>query len=178
MGATLSRARDAIVRRTLCGVRTDPTDNGGLFIGRRPGTAPTRYAEPPQQGSPARRRADALVAHALLALEVVLSLLFWGPIPAGALWLASRLQYWGAGVGLAILGGFAALLVVLMAGLVALKRIDQAWILARRASGVDQRQGALGRVFGITAAVGAIAFACWLLLINGPGSSSFSPQGR
>ena len=24
-------------------MRTDPTDNGGLFIGRRPGTAPIRY---------------------------------------------------------------------------------------------------------------------------------------
>ena len=32
------------------GVRTDPTDTGGLFVGRRPGTAPTRYAAPPERG--------------------------------------------------------------------------------------------------------------------------------
>ncbi|WP_187369054.1 hypothetical protein [Baekduia soli] len=158
-------------------MRTDPTDNGGLFVGRRPGTAPTRYRELPEPGSPARRRADAVVAHALLGLEIVLSLLFWGPIPAGALWLASRVQYWGGGVFAAILVGFAAMLVVLMGGLMVLKRIDQAWILVRRAAGVDQRQGALGRVFAVTAAICATAFAVWFLLVNGPGSSSFSGQG-
>jgi hypothetical protein len=158
-------------------VRTDPTDNGGLFIGRRPGTAPTRYRALPQRGSAARRRIDALIAHGLLAVEIVVCLLFWGPIPAGALWLASRLQYWGTGVGLAILGGFAAMLAVLMAGLMLLKRVDHAWILVRRAAGVDQRQGAMGRVFAVTAAIGALAFAIWFLLVNGPGSSSFSGQG-
>jgi hypothetical protein len=35
----------------------------------------------------------------------------------------------------------------------------------------------MGRVFAITAAVGALAFAVWFLLINGPGSSNFSSQG-
>ena len=58
-----------------------------------------------------------------------------------------------------------------------LKRIDRAWILVRRAAGVDQRQGALGRVFAITACVCAAVFAFWFIVINGPGSSSFSGQG-
>jgi hypothetical protein len=158
-------------------VRTDPTDNGGLFVGRRPGTAPTKYRALPERGSPARRRVDRLIAHGLLAVEVLVSLLYWGPIPAGALWLASRVQYWGANVGVAILTGFVALLAVLLLGLMLLKRVDQAWILVRRAAGIDQRQGALGRVFAITAAVGAAIFAFWFLIINGPGSSSFSGQG-
>jgi hypothetical protein len=159
------------------GVRTDPTDNGGLFVGRRPGTAPTRYRALPERGTAARRRADALVAHLLLALEALVSLLFWGPIPAGALWLAARVQYWTGSVGFAILVAFAALIAVLMGGLMVLKRIDRAWILVRRAAGIDQRQGALGRVFAITAIVCAAIFAFWFLIINGPGSSSFSGQG-
>jgi hypothetical protein len=158
-------------------VRTDPTDNGGLFIGRRPGTAPTKYRTPPERGSAARRTADRLIAHGLLALEVVISLLFWGPIPAGALWLASRIQYWGGNVGVAILAGFVAMLAVLIAGLMLLKRVDRAWILVRRAAGIDQRQGAMGRVFAITVAVCAAIFAFWFIVINGPGSSSFSGQG-
>lgn len=158
-------------------MRTDPTDNGGLFVGRRPGTAPTKYRALPQRGTPARQRADRLVAHALLAIEVLLCLMFWGPVPIGALWLASRMQYWGAGVGVAILVGFAAMLAVLMVGLMALKRIDHAWILVRRAAGVDQRQGALGRVFAVTAAICATAFAFWFIVIHGPGSSTFSGQG-
>jgi hypothetical protein len=159
------------------GVRTDPTDNGGLFVGRRPGTAPTRYRALPERGTAARQRADRLAAHLLLGLEILLSLLFWGPIPAGSLWLASRVQYWTGSVGFAILVAFAAMIAVLMGGLMVLKRIDRAWILVRRAAGIDQRQGAMGRVFAVTACICAAAFAFWFIVINGPGSSSFSGQG-
>lgn len=158
-------------------MRTDPTDNGGLFVGRRPGTAPTKYRALPQRGTTARQRADRLIAHGLLALEILITLLFWGPIPVGALWLAARLQYWGAGVFPAICVGFAAMLAVLMLGLMLLKRIDHAWVLVRRAAGIDQRQGVLGRVFAITAAICATVFAFWFLVINGPGSSSMPGQG-
>jgi hypothetical protein len=150
-------------------VRTDPTDTGGLFVGRRPGTAPTRYATPPERGGRARRAADALVAHALLGLMIVLNLLFWGPIPAGALWVASQVQYRTDGVSWGLLLGFCALLAALFAGLALLKRLDRMWILVRRAAGVDQRYGALGRVFAATAIVGAIGFTAWLLLVGGLG---------
>ena len=71
-------------------MKTDPTDTGGLFVGRRPGTAPVRYRHLPERGSRARARFDAGVAALLVAMMVFVSLLFWGPIPAGALWLASR----------------------------------------------------------------------------------------
>jgi hypothetical protein len=53
-----------------------------------------------------------------------------------------------------------------------LKRVDRAWILVRRAAGVDQRGGARGRVFATTAIVGAIGFTAWLLLIGGLGAAS------
>jgi hypothetical protein len=111
-------------------VKTDPTDTGGLFVRRRPGTAPVRYRELPDQGTARRQRADGLLAH-----------------------------------------GFVALLAMLFGGLVALKRIDQAWILVRRAAGVDQRSGVLPLVFGVTAVVGATLFAAWLLLVGGLGPS-------
>ena len=55
-----------------------------------------------------------------------------------------------------------------------LRRFDQAWILVRRAAGHDQRSGVLGRIFAATAAVCAILFIVWFLVIHGPGSSSFS----
>ena len=74
-------------------MRTDPTDTGGLFVGRRPGTAPTRYRTPPEPVSARRQRLDGLVALAVLALMIVLNLLFWGPIPALALRVASQVQY-------------------------------------------------------------------------------------
>jgi hypothetical protein len=152
-------------------VRTDPTDTGGLFVGRRPGTAPVRYRALPQRGTAARQRVDGLVAHGLLALMVLLNLLFWGPIPALALWVASQVQYLTDSVGFGILVGFALLLALLFGGLAVMKRIDSAWILVRRAAGHDQRSGVLGRVFAITAVVGAAIFVVWFLLIHGPGSS-------
>jgi hypothetical protein len=70
----------------------DPTDTGGLFIGRRPGTAPARYraVEP---SSERRRRVDALLAHGLLAIELVLCLSLLGPQPLGWLWVGSQVQY-------------------------------------------------------------------------------------
>ncbi len=40
-------------------MRTDPADNGGLFVGRRPGTAPVHFRALPERGSeraPAHRR--------------------------------------------------------------------------------------------------------------------------
>jgi hypothetical protein len=150
-------------------VRTDPTDTGGLFISRRQGTAPTRYGAPPERGGRARQRLDALLAHALPAVMIVLSLLFWGQIRARALWVASQVQYRTASVSWGILLGFGALLAALFAGLVVLKRLDRAWSLVRRAARLDQRRGVLGRVFATTAMVGAILFTAWLLLIGGLG---------
>jgi hypothetical protein len=152
-------------------VKTDPTDTGGLFVRRRPGTAPVRYRELPDQGTARRQRADGLLAHALLGLMIAASLLFWGPIPVFGLWIGSQVQFVTDNIGLGLLAGFVALLAMLFGGLVALKRIDQAWILVRRAAGVDQRSGVLPLVFGVTAVVGATLFAAWLLLVGGLGPS-------
>ena len=158
-------------------MRTDPTDNGGLFVGRRPGTAPTKYRSLPERGTAARQRVDRWMAHGLAALEVFITLLYWGPIPAGSLWVAAQVQHLTDNVGLAILVAFAVMLTVLFGGLMVLKRIDRAWILVRRAAGIDQRSGILGRVFATTAIVCATIFAFWFIVINGPGSSVMSGQG-
>jgi hypothetical protein len=130
-------------------LRTDPTDTGGLFVGRRPGTAPTHYRAQPEGGSPGRRRLDALVAHAVLALMVVVNLLFWGPLPALSLWIASQVQY-QTGSSAILLGLWPCWCCSSAAGAA---QAHRAWILARRAVGHDQRQGALGRVFATTAVI-------------------------
>jgi hypothetical protein len=157
-------------------VRTDPTDNGGLFIGRRPGTAPVRYRALPKLRGGARRQADAMLASALLGLMVLVNLLFWGPLPALSLWAASQVQYQTDSVGLGIAAGFALLLVLLFGGLVVLKRLDATWILVRRAAGVDQRSGVIGRVFATTAVIGVVLFSGWLLLFGGLGPT-LAPRG-
>ena len=73
--------------------RNDPTDTGGLFIGRRPGTGPVHYRGTPERGGAGRRRADGVLAAVLLALETLLCLSVWGPQPLAWLWVGSQADY-------------------------------------------------------------------------------------
>ena len=148
-------------------MRTDPTDNGGLFVGRRPGTKPVRYRSEPVPTQERRRRTDALLAHALLALMIFVNLLFWGPIPAGWLWIVSNVTFFSERTFLALCTAFVGILLTLMVALVALKQLDHLWMLARRAAGIDQREGVIGRVFAYTALVGASLFSAWLIFGGG-----------
>jgi len=66
-----------------------------------------------------------------------------------------------------VLSAFLFVFGALIFSLMLMKRVDRAWILVRRSAGHDQREGALGRVFGFTCAVGAAAFSVWLLLFSG-----------
>jgi hypothetical protein len=151
-------------------VRTDPTDNGGLFVGRRPGTAPVRFRTLPKRGSELRQRLDGSFANVLLAGQILLCLLCWGPIPLACLWLGSEAQYLTGSVSLGILAAFVGLFALLFGTLVLLRRLDTMWILVRRAAGHDQRTGALGRVFAVSAVVMAACFLAWFLVIHGPGN--------
>lgn len=150
-------------------MRTDPSDNGGLFVGRRPGTAPVRFRALPKRGSDLRQRFDGSLANILLMAIILLSLLCWGPIPLACLWIGSQVNYLTASVSIGILVSFIGLFVLLFGALAILRRLDQAWILVRRAAGHDQRTGILGRVFAITAAVCGGAFMFWFVIIHGPG---------
>jgi hypothetical protein len=131
----------------------------------------------PERGSERRQRADGSLAGLMLAAMTFLSLLCWGPIPLACLWLGSEANYLTGSVGAGILVAFAGLFALLFGTLSLLRRLDQAWILVRRAAGHDQRTGVLGRIFAATAAVCAIIFIFWFLVIHGPGSSSFSSHG-
>jgi hypothetical protein len=155
-------------------MKTDPTETGGLFVGRRPGTAPVHYRDKPERGGELRQRVDGSLAGGLLAGMIFVSVLCWGPIPVACLWLGSEANYLTGSVSLGILVAFAGLFALLFGALALLRRMDNAWILVRRAAGHDQRSGCMGRIFGATAAVCGAAFAFWFLVIHGPGSSTFS----
>jgi hypothetical protein len=158
-------------------MRSDPSDNGGLFVGRRPGTAPVRFRSLPEKGSELRQRVDGSLAGMLLAAIALLSMLCWGPIPVACLWLGSQADYLSGSVGLGILVAFGGLFGMLFGALSLLRRLDSSWILVRRAAGHDQRTGALGRVFAIMAVVCGVIFILWFVVIHGPGSSIVSGNG-
>jgi hypothetical protein len=148
----------------------DPTDTGGLFIGRRPGTAPVRYraVEP---SSERRRRVDALLAHGLLAIELALCLTLFGPQPLAWLWIGSQVDYLTgyvtAGIGTILIGCLASLMLTMALA----KRVDHAWKLVRRAAGHRQDRGALERIFATSVGIALVLFAVWFFVIQGPGPS-------
>jgi hypothetical protein len=149
--------------------RNDPTDTGGLFIGRRPGTGPVHYRGDPQRGGGARQRTDRALAAGVLLVETVLCLTLWGPQPLAWLWVGSQVDYRTGMVTLGIATAFAGMIVSLMLTLALAARLDHVWRLLRRAAGYDQRTGMLGRIFTVSAIVAALAFGVWFLLIEGPG---------
>jgi hypothetical protein len=146
----------------------DPTDTGGLFIGRRPGTAPVRYPDV-EPASQRRRRLDDLLAHGLLAVELLLCLTLFGPQPLAWFWIGSQVDYQTgyvtAGIGTIMLGCLASLLLTMALA----KRVDHAWKLVRRAAGHRRERGALERIFASSVGVALVLFAIWFFLIQGPG---------
>ena len=148
-------------------MRTDPTDTGGLFVSRRPGTRPVRYRDVPERAHGGRRVVDELVAGLLLVFMALVAVTFWGPVPMAWLWIGAQVKYHTDSISLFIVVAFLGMLLTLLAGLALMRRIDQFWILVRRAAGHDQRSGAIGPVFAVAAVIGVTLFTIWLVFIAG-----------
>jgi hypothetical protein len=159
----------------------DPTETGGLFIGRRPGTAPLRYRGTPVRAGHVRRRTDAVLAGGILSLETLFLSTLWGPQPAAWLWLGSHVFHETGSVSLGILVAFLGMLLTIMLTIRLAMGLDHTWKLVRRASGHDQVKGALERIFVVSMAVAGTAFLVWFLVIHGPGlldSRSFRGESQ
>jgi hypothetical protein len=155
--------------------KNDPSTTGGLFIGRRPGTAPLRYRERPVTAGAARQRIDRLVAGAILFLETLLLATIWGPQPAGWLWIGSQVDHQTGNVVAGILTAFIGMILTMLGTIAIAMRLDRTWKLVRRAGGHEQKQGALERIFVLSVVVGGAAFLVWFFVIEGPGAE-FSPS--
>jgi hypothetical protein len=156
--------------------RNDPTDTGGLFIGRRPGTAPLKYRGQPQRSGGGRQRLDDLLANAVLVLEIVLVATAWGPQPVAWLWVGSQVDYLTGSVMFGIVVAFMGLLASLMGTLYVTTQLDGLWRILRRAAGHDQKDGVLPRIWMWTAIIVGAAFVFWFLIIEGPGPA-LAPTG-
>ncbi len=154
--------------------RNDPTETGGLFIGRRPGTAPLRFRTAPGEGmTPARRRFDEGLAATILTVEMALAVSLWLPQPLGWLWVGSHVYYQTDSVSFGILTAFAGMMATLLLSLSVLKRLDYVWRLVRRSAGHEQGEGVLERSFVVSAVVSVVALIVWIVFIAGPTSNLF-----
>jgi hypothetical protein len=125
----------------------------------------------PERGGEGRRRADGVLAFAILCVEALLCLSVWGPQPLAWLWIGSQADYWlGSHMG-GIVVAFAGILASLFLTLSVCSRLDRVWRIVRRAAGHDQRDGALARIFATSAVIALVAFGFWFLIIQGPAPS-------
>src|SRR5919112_6051999 len=141
----------------------DPTDTGGLFIGRRPGTRPVRLPVGTKPSEGRRRVADRTFAWFLLLLETLLCISVWGPQPLFWLWFGSQVNYWTNSVSVGILSAFVGMLFTLFITLSLARRVDHTWKLVRRAAGHKQERGALERIFVVALIIVATAFWFWFI---------------
>ena len=149
--------------------RNDPTDTGGLFIGRRPGTAPLRYRGTPPTAGARRRMVDSVLAASILVVETLLCVSLWGPQPLAWLWVGSQVDYETGSVEAGIVVAFLGMIATLFITLVLAKQLDHVWKLVRRAAGHEQKEGALERIFVISIAIAGTVFLTWFFVIEGPG---------
>jgi hypothetical protein len=150
-------------------MRTDPTDNGGMFLGRRPADRRVHFRAAPETRGETRRRADEWLARCLLAGIVLVSVTCWVPITIACLWTGSEVDSFSGSLFFGIIAVVLALSALLFAALFALSCLDDAWVLVRRAAGFDQRAGGLGRVVAASAAIYAVALLFWFVVLTGPG---------
>ena len=153
-------------------MRTDPTDTGGLFVGRRPGTAPVRYrgaaharhGRAPGAGPRGRGRARWPM--------MLVCVTFWGPLPAGWLWVGSQVDYWtdSVSVGHPLDVRRAALQLPARPHGPAPPRPGLDPGAPRRGLRPAHRARS-GRSSRSATVIGVTVFTFWFLIIHGPGSS-------
>jgi hypothetical protein len=152
--------------------RTDPINNAGLFVGRRPRVATAR-AEAGADTSFLSRFVDECLALVALTVEVALVITIWTAQPLGWVWVASQVSYLTGSAALALVAGLGGMILGLVITLAVLQRVDHGWRLARRAAGHEQKEGVLEPLFTAAFILFVPGFLVWFLVLEGPGSMVF-----
>jgi hypothetical protein len=114
---------------------------------------------------------------AVLAVEVMGSLLMWAPIPVAWVWVGARVY---DATGSFAAGGavwFLGFLASLWLAAAVLSRIDKVWISLRRRAGHDQAEGALTQVVVVSATLAIVLFLLWFYVIGQAFVIPFMPSG-
>ena len=110
-----------------------------------------------------------LIQALLLGVQGILCLSLWGPQPIGWMWVGSQIDYATGSLFLGIVSAFVGMVATLFITVALARRVDHAWMLVRRAAGFEQKNGALERIFIVTAGIAVVGFTFWFLIIAGPG---------
>jgi hypothetical protein len=125
-----------------------------------------------------RPRAAGAAAWAVLALEVIGSLLMWAPIPVAWVWVGARVYDVSDSFVAGASVWFAGFLATLWLVAAALTRLDCAWVELRRRAGHERAGGALTNVVVVSATIALAAFFLWFYVIGKAFVIPFMPSGR
>jgi len=105
----------------------------------------------------------------VVVIMVVASVVLWGAVPLGWLWIGSQIQGNTQNLGLAILvmmGGVLVSVVLLAIGLAWLNRLHVRLLEAR---GIERQYNVLEAVMIVSALVVVVGFSVWFFGFEGPG---------
>jgi hypothetical protein len=116
-----------------------------------------------------RQAADGVLAGTLLILEfAVLGTILVQPL--GWLWVGGRVAGETHVLELGLVASLTGTLASMLLTLALAVRIDHAWKLAKRASGVEQQRGMVEWLFVVVVVLGTAGFCFWFTVLTGPGS--------
>jgi hypothetical protein len=117
-------------------------------------------------GAVLTRRAAGVACTAVLAVEVIGSVLMWVAVPLAWLWIGGRVYAATGSLGADGAVAFFGFVGTTLLAVKLLRRVDSVWIALRRQAGHDQDEGALTEVVAISATFGIVAFMLWYYLFS------------
>lgn len=105
----------------------------------------------------------------VVVIMVVASVVLWGAVPLGWLWVGSQIQGNTQNLGLAIMvmmGGVLVSVVLIAVGLAWLNRVHARMLEAR---GIERQYNPLEAVMIVSALVVVVGFSVWFFGFEGPG---------
>lgn len=119
------------------------------------------------------RGAIAAGASAVLVVVIMVfaSVVLWGAVPLGWLWIGSQIQGSTQNIGLAIMVMMAGVLVSVVLIAIGLAWLNRLHLRLLEARGIERQYNVLEAVMIVSALVVVVAFSVWFFGFEGPGPS-------